>query len=95
MPEGPDGSLQHGRVGQVEVEALPLQQLAGGLGLLVALLAERAVEPAGELVLSVPGALPVPDEHQRVLAPRMPGGEGGAAEGPHEGKVGPHGGRGR
>ena len=78
MPEGPDGSLQHGRVGQVEVEALLLQELSRGPGLLVSLLAQRAVEPAGELVLPVPGALPVSDEHQRVLAPRL---AQGAAEG--------------
>ena len=97
VPEGADRSLEHGRVREVEAKALPLQQLSGGSGLLMALLAERAVEPAGELVLAVPGALAVPDEHQRVLASRRPRGEGhgGAAEGPGEEDVGPHGDGGR
>merc|ERR1719339_366707 len=53
-------------VGNIEGEPSILERLAAGLGLLHALLAQVRVEPAAELVLLVPLALPVSDHDNLV-----------------------------
>ena len=51
----------------IEGEALGLELLPGGLGLVDALLAQVRIVPTGEKVLEVPFALSVADEHQQAV----------------------------
>ena len=55
VPQSADGSLQEGGVGDGGLEALGLDELTSLDDLLVALGAERDVDPSGELVLKIPG----------------------------------------
>src|SRR5262249_35287684 len=69
-PEGLDRALEHGRVGDIEGEALVLEQAPGGLRLPHAELAERHVHPAGEAVVEIPLALAVAQKHELGRHPR-------------------------
>ena len=57
-----DGTLQDGCVSQVKLEAVLLEELTSGLGLLDTLSSQVDIMPAGEAVLEVPGRLPVANE---------------------------------
>lgn len=61
-----DGALQHGRVGEVELPVFRFQSSAGSARLLDALLVERHVDPARELVGLVPDGLAVSHEDDLV-----------------------------
>src|SRR3954453_5368562 len=63
-PERADGALQDRGVGEVEAQALGLQEAPGEARLLDAALAEVDVDPAGEAVLLVPVALAVAHHHE-------------------------------
>ena len=67
MPEGADGALELGGEGNVRDNALSLDELTGLDDLLVTLGGERNVNPTGELVLKVPGRLPMTNEDKGVL----------------------------
>lgn len=66
-PESADGTLKDGSEGNVEVEALSLQDLTGRLRLLDTLWGEVAVVPAGEAVLEVPLGLSVAEKNDLVF----------------------------
>ncbi len=63
-PQGAYGPFQHGRVGDVEREVQPSEQLPGRSGLAYALLGQIDVVPPGEQVLQVPLTLSVAAQHQ-------------------------------
>lgn len=67
VPQRLNSALEHRRVGQVELETGLLEHLTGVVGLVLALLGQRHVMPARELVVHVPLALAVADEHDLVL----------------------------
>src|SRR5207302_4603766 len=65
-PESLDGPLEQRGVGDLETEARLLEQLPRLVRLGLAGGAERDVDPAGETVLLVPGALAMAQEHELV-----------------------------
>jgi len=68
---GVDGSKQERGVDDVGLDPRLFQLPPGRHRLLPAEVRERHVDPAREAILEVPGALPVPEQHQRV-AHRLP-----------------------
>ena len=62
-PEGADGSLEDGDVGEVEGEALLFEKLAAFAGFLTSSIGEVDVGPAGEPVFLVPDAFSVTNQH--------------------------------
>src|SRR5687768_10092810 len=65
-PERLDRSLEHGRVGHVELEALVAEQLTGCSCFGHTELAQRNIDPAREAVLEVPLTLAVSQEDELV-----------------------------
>ena len=65
-PERADRALQHRDVREVESVTERLQEPAGLARFLAAEVGQVDVGPAGEAVLLVPGAFPVPDQHDLV-----------------------------
>lgn len=75
VPQSADGALQEGGVGDGGLEALGLDELTGLDDLLVALGAERDIDPSGELVLKIPGGLAVTDKDEGRLIGSLNSGE--------------------
>ncbi len=66
VPQGVDGALEHAGVGDVEVVALGLEQLAGRHGLRDAGGGQVNIGPAGEAVFQVPGGFAVANQDEFV-----------------------------
>ena len=75
VPQSADGTLQEGGVGNGGLEALGLDELTSLDDLLVALGAERDIDPSGELVLKIPGGLAVTDKDKGRLVGSLNSGE--------------------
>ena len=63
-PQGADGALEHGRVGQVEGVAFFLEQFARLAGLFAARVGQVDVGPAGETVFQIPLAFAVAHQNE-------------------------------
>jgi hypothetical protein len=63
-PEGSDGALQHRGEGDMRHDILAQQIAAGPHGFLPALLGQIDIDPPGEKVLDIPGALAVANQDQ-------------------------------
>ena len=75
VPQSADGTLQEGGVGNGGLEALGLDELTSLDDLLVALGAERDIDPSGELVLKIPSGLAVTDKDEGRLVGSLSSGE--------------------
>ena len=75
VPQGPDGTFEQRREGNVCLDALGGDELSTLDGLTMSLFTQRTIVPSREDVLQVPRRFTMPDQDQRVLVSSLDSGE--------------------